>query len=175
MMTPAHRGQSQPLEDNFEDDHPSITASLSDFTPSEPQDSPAFDLPSQHSGFRSASIADMESEAETSDSAGPWSPPAWRKSGSGWFEQHDHHGLGPGASVSVDRSPTRSRESSPGGGEITLGADVPLPVSPEKHRTPSHSPAPCKEGRESSVESEVEDEVKALEVKPENCESCSLP
>ena len=45
--------------------------------------SPFFGIPSTHSGFRSE-----ESEPDESDSAGPWSPPAWRKAGSGWYRQH---------------------------------------------------------------------------------------
>ncbi|KAK8195593.1 hypothetical protein HDK77DRAFT_437646 [Phyllosticta capitalensis] len=90
--------------------------------------SPFFGIPSTHSGFRSE-----ESEPDESDSAGPWSPPAWRKAGSGWYRQHLAAG-----------SPSRSRETSPqyesaGEGDATMAARVPLPRSPLK-QTPRTSP-----------------------------------
>lgn len=90
--------------------------------------SPFFGIPSTHSGFRSD-----ESEPDESDSAGPWSPPAWRKAGSGWYRQHLAAG-----------SPSRSRETSPqyesaGEGDATMAARVPLPGSPLK-QTPRTSP-----------------------------------
>ncbi|KAL1627571.1 hypothetical protein SLS56_006292, partial [Neofusicoccum ribis] len=94
--------------------------------------SPFFGIPSTHSGFRSE-----ESETEETDSAGPWSPPAWRKAGSGWYRHHHHHHLSPD-------SPSRSRETSPqyesaGEGDAFMPANVPLPVSPLK-QTPRTSP-----------------------------------
>ncbi|KAK7518665.1 uncharacterized protein IWZ02DRAFT_489496 [Phyllosticta citriasiana] len=90
--------------------------------------SPFFGIPSTHSGFRSE-----ESEPDESDSPGPWSPPAWRKAGSGWYRQHLAAG-----------SPSRSRETSPqyesaGEGDATMAARVPLPGSPLK-QTPRTSP-----------------------------------
>lgn len=93
--------------------------------------SPFFGIPSTHSGFRSE-----ESETEETDSAGPWSPPAWRKAGSGWYRHHHHH-------LSPD-SPSRSRETSPqyesaGEGDALMPANVPLPMSPLK-QTPRTSP-----------------------------------
>ncbi|KAH7036759.1 hypothetical protein B0J12DRAFT_677952 [Macrophomina phaseolina] len=93
--------------------------------------SPFFGIPSTHSGFRSE-----ESETEETDSAGPWSPPAWRKAGSGWYRHHHHH-------LSSD-SPSRSRETSPqyesaGEGDAIMPANVPLPMSPLK-QTPRTSP-----------------------------------
>ncbi|KAB2579519.1 hypothetical protein DIS24_g325 [Lasiodiplodia hormozganensis] len=94
--------------------------------------SPFFGIPSTHSGFRSE-----ESETEETDSAGPWSPPAWRKAGSGWYRHHHHHHLSPD-------SPSRSRETSPpyesaGEGDAIMPANVPLPMSPLK-QTPRTSP-----------------------------------
>lgn len=93
--------------------------------------SPFFGIPSTHSGFRSE-----DSETEETDSAGPWSPPAWRKAGSGWYRHHHHH-------LSPD-SPSRSRETSPpyesaGEGDAIMPANVPLPMSPLK-QTPRTSP-----------------------------------
>ncbi|OMP86460.1 hypothetical protein BK809_0003630 [Diplodia seriata] len=93
--------------------------------------SPFFGIPSTHSGFRSE-----ESETEETDSAGPWSPPAWRKAGSGWYRHHHQH-------LSPD-SPSRSRETSPpyesaGEGDAFMPANVPLPMSPLK-QTPRTSP-----------------------------------
>lgn len=81
---------------------------------------------------------DLESEPESSDSAGPWSPPHvdWRRPGSGFF---------PRVAESGYRSPTYSRQSSPirdTDQDVTLAAQVPIPASPEKGRSPSPSPEP---------------------------------
>ncbi|KKY19407.1 hypothetical protein UCDDS831_g05376 [Diplodia seriata] len=73
--------------------------------------SPFFGIPSTHSGFRSE-----ESETEETDSAGPWSPPAWRKAGSGCPPYE-----------------------SAGEGDAFMPANVPLPMSPLK-QTPRTSP-----------------------------------
>ena len=125
------------------DDQGSVTASLEDFDASDRARSPALGmgtpfLPSHHLGFRSE-----ESEPD-SESAGPWSPPAWRKAGSGWFRQ-------PTAAQNNSRNGAfGSRQTSPmydstgeGGvdGDVTLPINVPLPVSPARN-TPRTSPEP---------------------------------
>ena len=116
------------------DDHPSLAASLEDFETPGTGSEPRFN-------FYSIRNPDVETD---SDSTGPWSPPAWRRAGSGWF-QHDTSRLAALPSPSYTRSsPSRSQEASPlddgGDGDITLPANVPLPGSPEKGRSPSPSP-----------------------------------
>ncbi|KAL1997709.1 hypothetical protein VTN02DRAFT_994 [Thermoascus thermophilus] len=64
--------------DNAFDDHPSLSASLEDFAATcttHIRRPPLFDLPSQHSGFRSD-----ESDAgdDPPPSGEPWSPPGFR-------------------------------------------------------------------------------------------------
>lgn len=146
VMPPSHRDH---LQSTF-DDHPSLAASLEDFeSSSETQSSPTLQIPSQHSGFRSG-VTDFDSEPESSDSAGPWSPPAWRKPASGWFQNNPR--LGTASMAEPYRSPARSRDSSPLHGfphapnpeepDVMLPAEVPLPGSPTKHRSPSPSPEP---------------------------------
>jgi hypothetical protein len=122
------------MDRRFEDP-PSLSASLADHLDFDPDRdrSPFFGIPSTHSGFRSELSADSEPE---SDSAGPWSPPAWHKSGSGWLRHHIP------SSRSISR--TRSRDPSPqyesaGEGDITIPANIPLPVSPAKG-SPRNSP-----------------------------------
>lgn len=125
------------------DSHPSITASMDDF---EPRDfSPTVpDLPSQHSGFRSH----VGSEYSEASSRRSYSPPAWRKAGSGWFKNPSlSPGRGGGGGF-------RSKESSPqyhdaleeeGDGDVTayrIATRVPLPGSPMKGRSASNSPEP---------------------------------
>ncbi|KAK4542996.1 hypothetical protein LTR36_005994 [Oleoguttula mirabilis] len=98
------------------------------------------DIPSQHSGFRSH----VGSEYSEASSRRSYSPPAWRKAGSGWF-QHP--------SLSPNRGGFRSKEPSPqyhdaeeeGDGDVTayrIATRVPLPGSPMKGRSPSNSPEP---------------------------------
>lgn len=131
-------------------DHPSL-ASIDDYEPSL-RHSPAFEIPSQHSGFRARTAA--PSERSDSDSTGPWSPPAWRKPASGWFQPADRL-------AAVQRR--MSREQSPQRYESTrlhafeeedlmLPANVPLPMSPEKD-TPSRESSP-------EVKREMEQEFK---------------
>ncbi|KAK5174264.1 uncharacterized protein LTR77_001344 [Saxophila tyrrhenica] len=107
------------------DSHPSVDASMDDFEPRE--FSPTFpDLPSHHSGFRSPHMSEYSEQSRRS-----YSPPAWRKSGSGWFKQ---------ASLSPHKSDRGSRETSPlynglgGQGDLDLRAyatatRIPLPMS----------------------------------------------
>ncbi|KAB8337330.1 hypothetical protein FH972_021629 [Carpinus fangiana] len=130
------------------DSHPSLAASLEDFeTPlQEPTDaSQAFEFsPRRQSTLSPAPTTirspDMDSDAASTDSTGPWSPPAWRRNPSGWFPHNE-----------AAHSPSRSRETSPlkdttapQDEDTTLAADVPLPGSPVKGRSPSptHETAP---------------------------------
>lgn len=125
-----------PAKDSLQhefDDHPSIAASLEDFESSEPRHSPILDIPSHHSGFKAA---DLESEPGSSDSAGPWSPPAWHRPATGWF----NNDILIANAATAYRSPTRSRESSPEHDDEPT--KIPLPYSPEKGRSISPSPQP---------------------------------
>ena len=122
------------------DSHPSLNASMDDFedrefSPTVPE------IPSQHSGFRS----NHHSEYSESSSRRSYSPPAWRKAGSGWFKHQP--------SLSPHRSGFGSKEPSPQyhsadeerDGDVTLhrtAMRIPLPASPAKGRSPSNSPAP---------------------------------
>lgn len=108
--------------------HPSLAASIEDYEPSNRDRPPFFGIPSTHSGFRSE-----ESEPE-SESVGPWSPPAWRKAGSGWYR----HQLAP-SSMSGSRQTSPQAYESCGEGDFTIPANIPLPMSPLK-QTPRTSP-----------------------------------
>ncbi|KAF2841800.1 hypothetical protein M501DRAFT_928004 [Patellaria atrata CBS 101060] len=117
------------------DDHPSLAASSIGDIESDREQSPFFGIPSTHSGFKSE-----ESEVESDMSPGPWSPPAWRKSGSGWYPKHHLQPF----EQSRQSSPVKSRESSPRyesaqEEDTTLPAMVPLPASPLK-QSPRNSP-----------------------------------
>ncbi|KAK3112799.1 hypothetical protein LTR53_010533 [Teratosphaeriaceae sp. CCFEE 6253] len=120
--------------------HPSLNASMDDFEARE--FSPTVpDYPSHHSGFRSHG----GSEYSEHSSRRSYSPPAWRKAGSGWF---NHHGLSP------NRTEYGSREASPqyhdaigeeDDGDVTayrMATKLPLPGSPTKGRSPAHTPEP---------------------------------
>lgn len=124
------------------DDHPSLAASLEDFEDQERR-SPLFDLPSQHSGFRSEQDG---SELDDQSSTGtPWSPPGFHRSSTntgGWF-RHDPYGK---YSLQPSISPARSRQTSPeyqdaqeGDPDLTIPANIPLPLgtdSPFRERSP---------------------------------------
>lgn len=138
------------LNDMF-DDHPSLSASLEDFEPTE-RPSPLLRLPSHHSGFKLE-----ESEAgHESVSEGPWSPTAWRRpdNGSGWY-RHQPPYLQESSHLRSSASPVKSREMSPeyesareDEGDCTIPANIPLPrgsLSPVKER--SRSPLPIPEER----------------------------
>lgn len=163
------------------DDHPSLSASLEDFEQS-PR-SPAFDLPSQHSGFKSE-----PSESEDDPvSEEPWEPPAWRnqKSGGGWYRHQPYlqdHNL-----LKTSVSASRSRGTSPRHGsaqreeeDITLAAKIPLPrgsVSPVKERSPSNSPGQDTKPSSPSPHPEIGQEFGEKEeasVVPENNNNCVL-
>ena len=135
------------------DDHPSLSASLEDFEHNER--SPVFDLPSQHSGFKSENSESEEEEV----SEGVWSPPAWRhhNPAGGWYRHQpypqDNTMLKPSTSASQSR---------------------PLPkgsLSPVKDRTPSHSPPPNNEEDPDEKFLEVEEPI----VMPESHNNCVLP
>ncbi|KAH9812971.1 hypothetical protein Tdes44962_MAKER05738 [Teratosphaeria destructans] len=123
----------------MQESHPSLQASMEDYEARE--FSPTFpDLPSQNSGFRSG----VNSEYSEQSSRRSYSPPAWRKAGSGWFKH---------PSLSPSRAGYKSKEPSPqfhdatedGDGEVTeyrMATRVPLPGSPTKGRSPTNSPEP---------------------------------
>ena len=128
--------------------HPSIGASMDDYTQSR-EFSPTFPvLQSQRSGFRS----NGNSELSEQSSRRSLSPPAWRKAGSGWFQHHHQTSLSPSRGGSG--MGWRSKEPSPqyhdapedeGDGDVTayrMATRVPLPGSPMKGRSPSNSPEP---------------------------------
>lgn len=132
--------------DHAFDDQNSIGASIVDDL--EPSDrstrSPLFgipSIPSHHSGFRSEVASDRDAESE--DSSGPWSPPAWRRAGAGWFKQppeEEHAENDDAPSRLAQKSRSRSRDTSPsyesaGEGDVTLPARGPL-ISPTPRRTP---------------------------------------
>ena len=141
------------IDDMF-DDHPSLSASLEDFehngSPELANQSPLFNIPSIHSGFR-----DDQSDLPESESGGPWSPPAWKRhsgigqGGSGWYRQHSYLRHRPG-SLSEGCSARVSRETSPQyesaqEGDITIPANVRLPTDSPLKRSPSPSPEPYPE------------------------------
>lgn len=155
--------------DNVFDDHPSLDASLEDFeNNSNAHRSPAFGIPSQHSGFRSE-----ESDADDEDltpNGERWSPPGFRRydyvQGSGWY-RHQPYVRKPDQDrlllkPTVGLSPSQSREASPqyedalegpatvrrghstDTGDLTIAANVPLPNDadpPQNARSPSPGPA----------------------------------
>ena len=139
------------LGGNF-DDHPSLSASLEDFEEHQTH-SPLFNLPSQHSGFRSDPENSSDIDDGRSSSAGaPWSPPGFRRharggnrGGGSWF-RHDPYGAAQRFDLRPSKSPSRSRQTSPeyldaveGDEDLTLPANIPLPSgtdSPAKERSP---------------------------------------
>lgn len=125
------------------DSHPSLNASMDDFEARE--FSPTIpELPSQHSGFRS----NNNSEYSETSSRRSYSPPAWRKAGSGWFkhQQVDTPSRGgfsasppfPGADDDIDDGNMTA---------FRTARRIPLPESPIKGRSPSASPEPMISGR----------------------------
>jgi hypothetical protein len=140
--------------DNTFDDHPSLSASLEDFEEQQ-QRSPLFDLPSQHSGFKSeAEDSDID---EGSSHGAPWSPPGFRRHaregsrGVGSWFRHDPYGTAHRLHLRPSMSPSRSRQTSPeyedardGDEDLTIPANIPLPAgtdSPLKERSPEPEPA----------------------------------
>ena len=135
IMPPSRRKDVRPQYDQ----DISIAASLEDFASlDESRDMPPVELPSQHSGFRSSSVLEPESEADSPDSGSPWSPPAWRKPPSGWLKHGDRLA---GLSVAQSyESPPSSRQSSSLDPDFTLPTEVPLPRTPSQQRSPSPDP-----------------------------------
>ncbi|KAI9741235.1 MAG: hypothetical protein M1834_002951 [Cirrosporium novae-zelandiae] len=129
--------------DHVFDDHPSLSE-LEDISHGDNQ-SPIFDMPSQHSGFQET---DTDPEPD-SDSGSVWSPPAWK--GSGWY-RHNPYAQTP-LHLRSYKDPSKSRESSPAYimkqednksmFDVTLPASIPLPAgsdSPLKERSPEPEP-----------------------------------
>jgi hypothetical protein len=160
--------------DNTFDDHPSLSASLEDFEEQQAR-SPLFDLPSQHSGFKSEpEDSDIEID-ERSITGAPWSPPGFQRHARGgsrgagsWF-RHDPYGItAHRLDLRPSMSPSRSRQTSPeyedardGDEDLTLPASIPLPPgtdSPIKERSPEPELEP---NREEFVPAFAEDEQKA--------------
>ena len=126
--------------------HPSVDASMEDFEFR--ANSPEFLRPDSHARihFMSPTASDYSEAATQPDVDGGWSPPAWRKAGSGWFKHHlQQTGL---------MSPYGSRECSPeeyrkgltpyddDDEDILVAAGIPLPISPLKGRSPEPSYSP---------------------------------
>ncbi|KAK2746827.1 hypothetical protein FQN57_002869 [Myotisia sp. PD_48] len=67
--------------DNIFDDHPSLSASLEDFEEHASPRSPLFNIPSQHSGFKSgiSETASDDGHGAASRSSSPWSPPGFKR------------------------------------------------------------------------------------------------
>jgi len=125
---------------NVWDIHPSISASMEEFESRALSRQLSQSQSKSHLQFRSPEASEY---SDVTDIHGreSWSPPAWRKAGSGWFRHQQ--GLA---------SPIRSREASPlkddvvyrGGnyGDVTVAAEIPLPGSPTKGRSMSRSLSP---------------------------------
>ncbi|OAX77941.1 hypothetical protein ACJ72_07755, partial [Emergomyces africanus] len=155
--------------DHVFDDHPSLTASLEDFEDSS-RPSPLFDLPSQHSGFRSENINEHDPETDIDSSAGePWSPPGYKQrryllqqqqfpptTGSTWYRHQPYLRDKPDLKPPYDCSPLLSREVSPQYedalekpmvtgeydlADLTIPASIPLPVGADSPQK-GRSPSP---------------------------------
>lgn len=132
------------------DSHPSLNASMGDFeahdfSPTVPE------YPSQHSGFMDRPSVQNSEYSEATSSRRSYSPPAWRKAGSGWFKSSTQLPYQPSRQNSKDASPRYYRETPED--EYCIGEDgdvtayrtarrIPLPESPVKGRSPSVSPQP---------------------------------
>ena len=124
------------------DSHPSLNASMEDFEDREEFSPTIPDLPSQHSGFRSNQGSEYSERSEQHRS---YSPPIWRKRGSGWFKPHPELSPQSGRYGSHDPSPQYHSVHDDAYGDVSAwrtATDIPLPVSPAKGRSPSHSPQP---------------------------------
>lgn len=119
----------------FDHDIPSLSASLEAFDPERSIHS-AY---STRSPMHSSRWSGEESEAE---SEGPWAPPAWQKSNTGWYRKSLDSGS------ALRSSPSKSKGASPQH-DFQLDRDltpshIPLPESPMK-QTPRTSPEPISE------------------------------
>ncbi|KAI9761758.1 MAG: hypothetical protein M4579_000852 [Chaenotheca gracillima] len=136
------------------DDHPSLSASLEDFEHngevSENFRSPVLEIPAHHSGFYQSEDGDG-SELRGSDSGGPFSPPAGRRSafqspGAAWF-RHEPYLQERLAGSRDGRLYAASRDTSPqyesaNEGDLTIAANIRLPTDSPLKRSPSPSPGP---------------------------------
>ena len=167
--------------DNTFDDHPSLSASLEDYEEHQNR-SPLFDLPSQHSGFKSEP-EDSDIDEKSSNGA-PWSPPGFRRHARGgskgagsWF-RHDPYGMANRLDLRPSMSPSRSRQTSPeyedardGDEDLTLPANIPLPAgtdSPYKEQSPEPDAT-----QDDFAPAFAEDEPKAVP-NTNNCTASSL-
>ncbi|KAF2171767.1 hypothetical protein M409DRAFT_63360 [Zasmidium cellare ATCC 36951] len=139
------------------DSHPSLNASMGDFeahdfSPTVPE------YPSQHSGFMDRQSVQTSDYSEATSSRRSYSPPAWRKAGSGWFK-NGQLPYQPSRKNSKEASPQQHRQYYREASEedYNVGDDgdvtayrtarrIPLPESPVKGRSPSVSPDPVKCG-----------------------------
>ncbi len=179
-MMPSGRQRFSAEIDNLIDSHPSLAASLEDFEHEDTtRSSPMFGIPSQHSGFGAVSESEPESEP-----AVPWSPPAWRKTASGWYnnnrfangsrssEHHSRHS-------SYDNAGSRNYSYEDDEGDITLPANIPLPVSPEKMTPRSTTEPEGDEGQYASpaplvVAESREPSIAPPEHAPNNCNTSRI-
>ncbi|KAK4624820.1 uncharacterized protein CLAFUR5_06009 [Fulvia fulva] len=141
MIAPAMTSRQHYL-----DSHPSLGASMDDFEARE--FSPTIpDMPSQHSGFREGYQSNQHSEYSERSSRRSYSPPAWRKAGSGWFQHHQALSPNRRGYNSKDPSPQyHSADEEGDNGDVTAyrtARRIPLPESPVKGRTPSGTPEPA--------------------------------
>lgn len=126
----------------YADSHPSLNASMEedfearDFSPTFP------DMPSTHSGFRSPNVSEYSESSRRS-----YSPPNWRKQGSGWFK---HPSLSPHRRErergSKEASPLYHDAEEEGDLDTTahrFAARIPLPRSPSKGRSVRNTPEPA--------------------------------
>jgi hypothetical protein len=137
-------------------DHPSL-ASLDDYEPpSSVRQSPNVDLPSTHSGFRSYNPQAAASASEVlsdPDSESPWSPPAWRRPASGWFQPVDRLAKAQRRGSAWDGQHIKEEDDE----DLAVPANVPLPASPEK------TPGP----NEENIKQEEDKQIRAGEKVPD--------
>jgi hypothetical protein len=117
----------------YENDVPSLSASLEAFDPERSMHSAYSGRSAMHSSARWSAQSAHEAEESEAESEGPWAPPAWQKSNNNWYRKsvlsespmRSHPSRSP--SYYFDRDVTPSR--------------IPLPDSPLK-QTPRTSPEP---------------------------------
>ena len=177
-------------------DSDSIADSLDDVQVTNSTDilrhSPTFEMPSQHSGFRSSSVAESlhsYNEGSMASSASAWSPPAWRNTRYNRFHGDDPLAPSPVLRGLSNPPETRgSRETSPqdvpDSARSSVEPDpylraairIPLPATPDKYR--GMTPASDFEGeQEDDQEHEVPEinEVQEATPKQSNCELLIVP
>ncbi|KAF2220904.1 hypothetical protein BDZ85DRAFT_265961 [Elsinoe ampelina] len=121
-------------------DSPSLSTSMEDFESNAFSPNPSLTPSTIRLGPHRSPIASTYSDVTDDGLENSWSPPAWRKAGSGWFRQQT--GLA---------SPMRSRAGTPDRErpeeqedeeDIHAAAEIPLPGSPVKGRSVSRSLSP---------------------------------